>query len=203
MVDSAFASGSPFDLVPERFSVFELTAGSTGFGEPLRARPRIAASMPASAARDARPLPECRPRPDALGWRRCCGSGRGRRRTACSADTVSNDHCAGGETCWRMRPAPKRLSTDCDGSAIRKRRTRRDRATPSPGGGAPRPWPTTATPDRRTSRCRRPHHLRHRRQDRLAGLGFGDQATRQLGQVIAVGSRVLAQQHECIVHRHL
>jgi hypothetical protein len=32
MVDSAFASGSPFDLVPERFSVFELTAGSTGFG---------------------------------------------------------------------------------------------------------------------------------------------------------------------------
>ena len=61
---------------------------------------------------------------------------------------------------------------------------------------------TTATPDRRTSRWRRPHHLRHRRQDRLAGLGFGDQATRQLGQVIAVGSRVAAQQREGIVHRH-
>ena len=60
---------------------------------------------------------------------------------------------------------------------------------------------TTATPDRRTSRCRRPHHLRHRRQDRLAGLGFGDQATRQLGQVIAVGSRVAAQQREGIVDR--
>ena len=62
---------------------------------------------------------------------------------------------------------------------------------------------TTATPHRRTSRCRRPHHLRHRRQDRLAGLGLGDQATRQLGQVIAAGSRVAAQQRECIVHRHL
>jgi hypothetical protein len=39
------------------------------------------------------------------------------------------------------RPAPKRLSTGCGGSAIRKRRTRRDRATPSPVGGAPRPCP--------------------------------------------------------------
>ena len=65
------------------------------------------------------------------------------------------------------------------------------------------PMPITATLDRRTSRWRRPHHLRHRRQDRLAGLGFGDQATRQLGQVIAVGSRVAAQQRECIGHRHL
>jgi hypothetical protein len=62
--------------------------------------------------------------------------------------------------------------------------------------------PTTATPDRRTSRWRRPHHLGHRRQDRLAGVGFGDQAMRQLGQVIAVGSRVAAQQREGIVHRH-
>ena len=44
--------------------------------------------------------------------------------------------------------------------------------------------------------------MRHRRQDRLAGLGFGDQAPRQLGQVVAVGSCVAAQQLECIVDRH-
>jgi hypothetical protein len=75
-----------------------------------------------------------------------------------------------------------------------------DREAQEEGCAAPMP---TATPDRRTSRWRRPHHLRHRRQDRLAGLGFGDQATRQLGQVIAVGSRVAAQQREGIVHRQL
>src|SRR6478735_6037351 len=43
-------------------------------------------------------------------------------------------------------PAPRRLSTGCGGSEIRKRRTRRDRATPSVGGGALRPC-TTVTPD--------------------------------------------------------
>src|SRR6478752_2565377 len=48
-------------------------------------------------------------------------------------------------------PAPRRLSTGCGGSEIRKRRTRRDRATPSAGAGALRPC-TTVTPDRRTSR---------------------------------------------------
>lgn len=51
---------------------------------------------------DARPLPECRPRPDARGLRRCAGSGRGHRRTACPAVAVSNARCADGGTYWRQ-----------------------------------------------------------------------------------------------------
>ena len=55
--------------------------------------------------------------------------------------------------------------------SIRKHRTRRDRATPSPGGGARADAHHRELLTGRTSRCRRPHHLRHRRQDRLGGLG--------------------------------